>query len=127
ESASSVLDAAKLIGTREWHQINKNDWSGDLFDLENIKQAFFREELANDFNSAIKDVTDPGVIGDLILCNFQGEQLAIQERAFRARHMSKVAAELAAAGRKLGQSSATGVIMRGIVGYAEGVAKASKV
>lgn len=126
EAADNVLKATVLSAAREWHKVDTNGWSGNLADWDGIKNIFDREDNSNDFIAAIKSAEEPGVVGDMIVSNYQGEQLAVQERAFRARHTTKIAAELAAASRKLGQASDAGIIMRGIVGYADGMTKISK-
>ena len=75
---------------------------------------------------AISDADAPGVVGDLMTSSLQGDYLAMQERAFRARHLSGVRRRLHAAARRAGHGDDKGLFKRGVLGYVESVLKQSK-
>lgn len=105
--------------------VDRNKWDGDLFNLEDISKAFSREELDEDFLKVI-DPANPGVIGDLVSISLQGDWLATQERAFRARHQTPVRAWMHAAGRRRGHGHDAGVIRQGLLRYVENLLQAAK-
>lgn len=105
--------------------VDRNEWDGDLFNLEDISKAFSREELDEDFLKVI-DPANPGVIGDLVSLSLQGDWLATQERAFRARHQTPVRAWMHAAGRRRGHGHDAGVINQGLLRYVENLLQAAK-
>lgn len=105
--------------------VDRNEWDGDLFNLEDISKAFSREELDEDFLKVI-DPANPGVIGDLVSISLQGDWLATMERAFRARHQTPVRAWMHAAGRRRGHGHDAGVINQGLLRYVENLLQASK-
>ena len=125
-TAKNHDQAAQGQEQRKWTQIDKNGWSGKLTDLEGLSKAFDREENALDYQDAIKDPEAPGTVGDLSVAQLQGDYLACQERAFRARHMSTVRATLHAAGRRRGHGHARGVLTRSTLYYLEELLRASK-
>jgi hypothetical protein len=104
----------------------KNDWDGDLHDLDGIGQAFNRDKANEDFTNAIKDPNNPGVTGDLVATTTQIDYLSCMERAFRARHGSSFPRMVAqAAGRANNQGADTGPIVRSALDYVRGVHKQS--
>lgn len=107
--------------------VDKAEWDGDLFNLEDISKVFDRTELEEDFLAVIdKDQPDKGVIGDLMNISTQGDWLATLERAFRSRHSTPIRAWMHAAARRRGQANNGGVIKRGMLDYVERLVKESK-
>jgi len=118
--------AAKQSEGRKQHAIDKNEWDGDTLDLENLGKPFDRKEISEDFLEAIKDAENPGVTGDLQVCQMQGDYLACMERAFRSRHATRCRHTMHAAARRYGHGHDAGVIRKGVLGYLEGILKMSK-
>jgi len=129
--------AAKQTEGRKQHSIDKNEppkddeegktaWDGDTLDLENLGKPFDRTEINEDFLEAIKDAENPGVTGDLQVCQLQGDYLACMERAFRSRHATRCRHTMHAAARRYGHGHNAGVIRKGVLGYLEGILKVSK-
>ncbi len=125
-SAENAGAAAALSEPRRWTQLELGDWDGDLTNISEIPQAFDREEIAQDYKDAIKDSTSPGTVGDLMISQLQGDYLAIQQRAFLARHAGHVRNLMHAAGRRRGHGHAAGVIRKGLLGYLEELLKKAK-
>jgi hypothetical protein len=122
ETAKSIQNQQQLAQ----HVVDKNEWSGDLFDLKGIASAFDRKENAEDMQKITADAGESGVAGDLIATVLQADYLAVQERAFRARHMTRVRATIHRAGRNYGQGHNAGVFKQGVLGHVTGVLKQSK-
>ena len=110
-------------GQRQWMTPEKKGWSGDVLDIKTIGEAFKRDQNHEDF---IKALTGNGVVGDLMVSQLQGEWLAVAERSFRARHMSRPRAAMHAAARLYGHGHAQGLFKKGILGYLQGIIKNSK-
>lgn len=125
-TGQNIDQASQLRDQRRWTEINKGDWDGDLSKISDLGKPFSREENANDTRDAIRDVNSPGAIGDLMVSQLQGDYLALMERAFRARHQSEVRSQFHAAARRFGHGAPTGVLARGVLGYLEGILKATK-
>lgn len=126
ETGKSTAKSLRGEDRRLHTDVDKGDWDGDLTDLSGISSAFSREEHSEDVVEAIKNVDEPGVIGDLIASAMQGDYLAMQERAFRSRHTSVVRRRLQAAARRAGHGDDRGLFKRGVLGYVESVLKQSK-
>lgn len=125
-TAENWSKADKIEEQRKWLQLDRNEWDGNLFDLEGMSKPFDRKEIAQDAKDAVKDAGDPGNVGDLILTTTQGDLLAAMERAFRARHMTSVRIRAHAAARRKGHGHEAGPIMGGIKGHVEQIEKLSK-
>jgi len=115
--------AALNSGTFNYFRPPTSDWSGDLFDLVGIAEAFKRLEQEQDFQST---ASSGGVQGDYILTTLQGDFLAVLERAFRARHQTSVRTRIHAAARYRGHGFPTGVMQLGMQGYLEWLEKQAK-
>jgi hypothetical protein len=126
ESAGAVSKAFLLDGQRRWHDIDKNGWDGDLFNISDIGKAFSREENEEDVANAIVDSGSPGVSGDLIVSVLQGDHLAGQERAFRMRHQTRIRSDIHSAARRMGHAHDKGLLKRGVKGVIENILKQSK-
>lgn len=122
-AALSIANAAKTAGQRRWSR--PSGWNGDLNNLDAISTAFNRQQNNQDFINAIKDAKQPGTVGDLEVSQIQIDYLAAQERAFRARHCSRLRRSLHAAARKYGHGVDNGVLKRGILGYVTGLAQSA--
>ena len=95
-------------------------------DLESLSSAFERLENEEDFKNAVSNPSTAGVNGDLIASSLQGDYLAVQERAFRARHSGRIRDATHSAGRRAGHGNDAGVFTGSVLNYIEGVLKASK-
>lgn len=118
--ADKASQASRLTAQRQWMLPDKNGWTGDLFDLTGLEKPFDRSENWKDFKKAL-DPKNPGVVGDLQVSQLQGDWLAAQERAFRARHMTRCRAEQHSAARLYGHGHALGLYKKSILGYLQGI------
>jgi hypothetical protein len=88
-----------------------------------MHQPFNRDESNSDYVDAIKD--GKGTAGDLIISTLQVDILAQQERAFRARHCTRVRSAVHAAARLKMHSQDGGVFKRGHRAFLERILNAS--
>lgn len=125
---SAAAEAAALAGqgVPQQHRITPSGWSGDLFDLAGLTNVFSRAEIEEDFLAAIRDAAQPGTVGDLMACQLQGDYLAMQERAFRARHQTPQRLYLHAVARRRAHGHPGGVVVRGVLGQVENILRKSK-
>lgn len=123
KQSAAIANAAENAGQRVWSR--PSGWNGDLKNLDAISAAFDRQQNNQDFINAIKDATQPGTVGDLEVSQIQIDYVAAQERAFRARHCSRLRRSLHAAARKDGHGVSWGVLNRGVLGYVTGIAQSS--
>lgn len=94
-----------------WMIPELKDWDGNLFDWEGMAEAFKREKANEQFEDAHKEGTAPGVGADSIVTTLQVDYLAIMERAFRARHLSRRPRTIIhAMGRKRGHGHNEGTL-----------------
>ena len=131
ETNNNSRDAFTNTEQRQQHVIDKKcvcggEWSGSVFDIPGISLAFCRCKMAEDFKKAVTDVKKPGVSGDLIATQIQGDYLATMERAFRTKHMTRVRCAMHAAARHNGMGHDTGIFKRGLEGYVTGILKQAK-
>lgn len=115
--SETMEKALRGSGPSELYKPDKGGWSGDLFDLVGMAQAFDREELDEMFRAAVSDPDSPGTVGDFPAIILQGDMVASLERAYRARHATAVRGRAHAAGRHRGHGAANGVIAGGIISY----------
>ena len=118
--------ALKNVEQRKLHEVDKNEWSGDVFDIPGMHSPWDRLENEEDVKNAIKDPDTPGVSGDLIHSTLQGDWLASQERSFRMRHQTRVRSAIHAASRRFGHGHEAGTLQKGVLGYIKGIAKMSR-
>ena len=126
ETADAMYEALNNKGQAVQLKLEKNGWDGDVFNVADMGKPFERTENEEDVVNAIKDINNPGVVGDLIASVLQGDYLATQERAFRSRHGGKIRASLHAAGRRFGHGHNGGLFKKGIINYIKYVTKLSK-
>lgn len=126
KAAAAAFAATKMTAPREWFSPDKGDWDGDLTNVEGLSKAYDRSDNATDFQAAIKDGRQPGTVGDLLASQIQGDYLAVQERAYRARMHSSVRCRFHAAARQRGHGDEKGLFQQGVLGYVAQLVKASK-
>jgi hypothetical protein len=126
ESAKTTEEALKNVEQMRQHKVDKNAWQGDVFDLKDMAKPWERKENEEDVIKSIKDAGKPGVVGDLISSTLQGDWLATQERAFRAKHQTKIRSSMHAAARKRGHGHASGLFLKGVINYIKYIVKLSK-
>jgi hypothetical protein len=84
--------ARKQGGPATWMfpaPVENDGWSGSLFDLTGIAERFNRDAVTQQFSAAISDADDSGIVLDLEAGVIQAELLAMLERSFLNRHMSR--------------------------------------
>jgi hypothetical protein len=126
ESAENMQKALRNLEQRKQRKVDKNGWDGDVFNIKDMNKPWDRKEIEEDVIKSIKDGDNPGVVGDLISSVTQGDWLATQERAFRARHQTKIRASMHAAARRRGHGHASGLFLKGLVNYVKFIVKQSK-
>jgi hypothetical protein len=96
-----------------WLMPDLKEWSGDLFDIEGIAEAFKRDKANEQFNDATTDAKSPGVTGDLIVTTLQIAYMEAAERAFRCRHtVRRPRAVMQAMGRLKGHGNNQGTLIQ---------------
>jgi len=80
--------------------------------------AFNRDEINTNFEDCTKSADNPGTIGDVSSLMTQCDYVAMEERAFRTRHMSSIRAMAHANARRTGHGQARGVF-GGVKKFAE--------
>jgi hypothetical protein len=129
DTANKTKKALTNTGQRAWYVVDKNGWDGSLRgDAEGMGKPFSRDEHKEDIANTYKVDGDNagGFVGDMVVSALQGDYLGTQERAFRARHHSRVQATLQSAGRKYGHGHEAGILERGVLGYVQGISKVTK-
>ncbi len=124
--AKAAYAAALMQAPRRWFNPDPGAWSGDLSDLPGMSAAFDRSDNSTDYQAAIKDGQNPGVVGDLMASQLQGDYLAVLERAYRARHHSSVRCLMHAAARYNGHADPKGLFQQGVLGYLANIIKAAQ-
>jgi hypothetical protein len=105
------------VGIRQWFLGDLDAWSGDPLDIDAIGQAFDRSEAGAFYTEVL---TGPeGSAGDTASCKIQSDYLALQERAFRLRHMTPIRCRLAAASRLSGQGDRNLGAFGNVGGYSQ--------
>lgn len=125
-AGSNAAEALANKTQLKQHEIDKNGWDGDVFNLDDMSKPWDRKELGDMVVASIKDAASPGVAGDIIVSTLQGDWLSAQERAFRLRHTTKPRANLHAASRRRGHGHPGGLFAKGLVNYVKNIVKLSK-
>ena len=127
DTAKKHKDSLTNKGQRSWYIVDKNGWDGVIASgSSDMGKPFSRDEHKDDMAKVYQDPDGDGLVGDMMVSALQGDYLGTQERAFRSRHYSRVSATLQAAGRNYGHGHDAGILERGILGYIQGISKASK-
>ena len=102
QNADDMQKAFQGEGQRTWQVPTELETS--LLDIAKLHDpAFDREEINNEYQNATNDPTNAGTTGDVIALKLQIDYNAMEERAFRHRHMSLCRAMCAGHGRRRGQ------------------------
>jgi hypothetical protein len=103
-------------GADGWDQPQK--WKGNpLTDIEGpMNEAFDRQEENRFFTDATTDALSPGAVVDIMASQIQVDSIAIRERAFRRRHLSRCRAAALVSSRVAFHAEATGTFTRGLKG-----------
>lgn len=104
KQAENMYKSLQGAEQREW-QI-PTDYDGDILDVPQLhKPAFDRESLNSLYEQAVQDPANAGTVGDVIALKLQIDYMAMEERAFRARHMSLPRTLCVGHGRRYGQAT----------------------
>jgi hypothetical protein len=87
-------------------------WNGDVFDFAGFAPPYAADKATADYLAAVSDPASPGTPGDVVATTTMLDYLAVMERAFRVRHMTRPRAVAHAIGRKAGHGSDTGPIVQ---------------
>jgi hypothetical protein len=126
DSAETAANALRNTEQRTETTADKNEWTGDPFDLENLGKPFDRTEQNEDMHKVVTARDKLGVIGDLQLITLQGDYLATLERATRLRLSTRCRATAHAAARLRGHGHTGGLFNRGVIGQIARLSKLSK-
>lgn len=127
-AARKLADALQNIGSGGWALSAVESLSDvDLSDPTAFADAFSRQGVEAQFDSATRDAESPGTTGDLIVIQKQGDLLASLERAFRARYMTSYARSMAHAAARADAAADQdgGVIRRAFLDPIEDLLKRS--
>ena len=129
ERAQEQKERVKGVQVK-WMMPEKEDWSGDMFQLQSMEGMFGKagrghgEKLADMAEDVLSDGNKPGMAGDIIAISTQADYMAMMERAFRCRHtMRRPRAWTHAAGRHKGQGKPQGAFKQGAMEYVSGILK----
>lgn len=124
---AAAEQTARLQGSQAvWMIPELNGWSGSVFDLQGMAMPFDRSQSNAWFTQATKTPGSPGTSGDLVITTTQIDYLAVMERSFRARYMTRTRAMCHAMGRKSGHGNARGPLMQSVMDYINGLVSGSK-
>lgn len=128
QTQNAAIAPAALLGQQtQWLMPKHADWTGDLFDWDNMGKPFNRDASNKAFRDAISDAKSPGTTGDMAVTTTQIDILAIMERSFRARHtMSRPRAFAHAMGRRKGHGNDKGPLVQCQLEYIRGLVKESR-
>lgn len=111
---SAMQTAIQTGGPSLWFR--PVDWDGNVYDIAALGIPFNRTPLYTQFREAVNGQSS-GTTGDMMAIAVQGDNLAVAERAFRARHATSVRNKMHAAGRHRGHANVNGVINNGQGNY----------
>ena len=101
--------------------------TGDIFDMTDMGLPFNRDQSNAWFVEAIKDATNPGSVGDMIVTTTQIDYLAIMERSFRSRQAySRAKAMLHMSARKAGHGHDNGPLVQAVLEHVRALVKKNK-
>jgi len=123
-TADRTADAIRQTKQMAWDR--PGDWAGDHLDIADLTNAFDRSAIDGNYEECIASGSDPGTIGDVVSIKLQADYIAIQERAYRARHLTPIRALGMAAARRKGHGHDKGVFKGGVVQYAQDAIKAGQ-
>jgi hypothetical protein len=127
ERAKDEAEARTGGDSTQWNMPDLQDWDGDLFAIEEISDAFKREDANDKFEEAVKDATNPGVAADLGALTLQVDYLGCMERAFRARHASRRPRTMAhMTGRRKGHGDERGTLTQMDLEFVRNLVKQAK-
>lgn len=88
-SAEATTEVCHELKAGAWHA--PKNWDGNpLTDIvEKMNKAFDRTQENDFFVDATKQADNPGAVVDLHVSQLQVDAIAIRERAFRRRHLSR--------------------------------------
>lgn len=119
-------DATMLSTARPWQIGDPATWDGDPLDIEGMTAAFDRTQIGVVMSQIYSGKDEPGTTGDANTMRLQNDYLAAMERAYRTSAAELCRCELFAAGRRRGHASPSGVILDGVVRYAQDLLKAGQ-
>lgn len=117
---SAFVNAAPGVWARP------KNWSGSLNDWEGLDAVFATPQADEGAALAVSDPNAPGTVGDMIAAATMSEYLSVMERAFRARHTSRIRSLMHAAGRKIGQGNPGGTFIKLGLEYVRGLVAGSR-
>lgn len=121
--ADNVAKSALGLAQRQWQILPLRGWEGNPLDVPGIGQKFDRSEIHENYTGCLADPEEAGSSGDTQALVLQNDWVAMQERAFRARHATSVRCAVHSAGRRSGHAHDKGVIRTGVLKYIEDVLK----
>lgn len=92
-------------------------WSGDPLDIDGMAAAFNRGGAGAIYTDAL--YSSNGSSGDAASAKLQSDYLAVRERAYRARHFTRVRSALMAAARRAGQGHVGAGVFARVESYAQ--------
>ena len=123
-AAQATAQAAALRGTglSDW---NRPTGVTDPLDVPGTTAGFDRAAINTNYGQVIGSAA-AGTIGDVVALKVQVDYVAVVERAFRARHCTPVRLLGFAAARRRGHGNGAGVLVAGVLGFAQDALKAGQ-
>ena len=105
EQQATNGDATIVVKDRTWMLGEKDNWSGDPFDIKNMGAGFSRTNIENSYTEAMSKPETRIRGGEVAALRLQYEILMAAERAFRLRHASSIRCEMFSGSRLKGMGS----------------------
>lgn len=125
QAAGSIAKYLTTPGTILSWMVPAN-WSGNTRNIAGMSAPFDRSGINQAYEKVHSDAQKPGVMGDVVALKFQGDWLAMAERAFRIRQTSPVRDAVHQLVRHAAHGQSRGVFQYGSLGYVQDVLKAAK-
>lgn len=127
EKQQAIAEAMLQGKAAPWLMPPLRGWSGDLFAWDHISSAFDSAAANEMFVKAIRDVTNPGTVADIIINTTQAEWMSIAERAFRNCYTMRRPRMMAhALGRIEGHGSQQGTLVQTALEYLRNLIRSGK-
>lgn len=116
-----------LLQGKQRKYFRPEGWAGDPLDIEAMSPPFKREQVNQQLIQAIADQENPGTTGDVIAASVMINELAVMERAFRARHsLRRCRATAHVVGRLQGHGDDKGPLIQLATEYVRAVLRQAK-
>lgn len=123
----AAAQSEAVLGGEQRTYFTPIGWNGDPLDVEGLSVPFSREQANQQMIAAMANQSEPGTTGDVVAASVMINELAIMERAFRARHtLRRCRATAHTQARLQGHGSDTGPLIQLGVEYVRSIIQQAK-